>query len=174
MAGRSGTDTRRMTGQVLVRLTPELAAVVHREADRYGISAATWIRGQIAKGAEKEVRTKEAIAPVRRHRMPRAPRPEWVLELDASRETLAEVNAALLQAAITAKEMGDGTTNVAIETLIPKVQKAGLRAVKAVSRVCRHIDKAVAEAKRAGIHPDAPLRGGEPGRTRISDGEGVR
>jgi hypothetical protein len=110
---RSGTEKRRLPGQVLVRLTAEQQAAVATAADSYNVSAATFVREIIA------VALKIDAGPIVKRTVP----PEIVLDIARLREVVAELGGAMVQASIAAREDGRPVEHETIESLLPDIKK---------------------------------------------------
>lgn len=111
---RRGTETRQLTGQVLVRLTAEQHAAVASAAEGHQVSIATWVRWLIAEALDVDP------GPVTTRAVP----PEIVLELAHLREVVAELGGALVQSSIAAREDGRPVEHDEIEALIPRIKAA--------------------------------------------------
>ena len=91
----SGSEKRRLNGQVLVRMTTEQQVAVARHALAEQVTRATWLRQLIADALEIDP------GPV----VIRAQAPELVLEVAYLREVVAELGGALVQAAVAPAKM---------------------------------------------------------------------
>lgn len=131
MPGARGTERRRLSGQVLVRLPSGTAAAVVTRAAAAGLTEAAWIRCQLVDllGADPA----DAVL-VAARRPPRPPAPAHVLEVARLREAVAEMTGALVQAAIRSREGDRLDTHAAIEAVLPDVRRA-VREFDAVKRV---------------------------------------
>ena len=112
----SGSEKRRLTGQVLVRMTAEQQAAVERYALAEQMTRATWLRRLIADALEIDP------GPV----VIRAQAPELVLEVANLREVVAELGGALVQAAVAARKDSRAAEHAEIEALIPSIKSAAL------------------------------------------------
>ena len=112
----SGSEKRRLTGEVLVRMTAEQQAAVERCALAARMTRATWLRRLIADALEIDP------GPV----VIRAQAPELVLEVANLREVVAELGGALVQAAVAARKDGRAAEHAEIEALIPSIKSAAL------------------------------------------------
>ncbi|MGP8025417.1 MAG: hypothetical protein ACLPJJ_01675 [Acidocella sp.] len=113
---RSGSEKRKLTGQVLVRLTAEQQAAVATYAVAEQVSAATWLRRLIA----------DALGISPGPVTTRGQAPELVLEVAHLREVVAELCGALVQAAVASRKDGRPAEHAAIEALIPSIKSAVL------------------------------------------------
>ncbi|MHB0679198.1 hypothetical protein ACX4MV_11475 [Roseomonas mucosa] len=137
MPGQRGTERRQLPGQILVRLPEGTHGALRAAAAAEGLSDAAWIRAVLV----RDLGTEAADAvPVARPRPPRAPRPEWLADLDRARETAAELTGVLVKAAGLSRQAGDVASHREIESLIPGTRRAARDAAHAIRRVCRHID----------------------------------
>ena len=120
MPGQRGTERRRLSGQVVVRLAPATAARVAARATAAGLTQAAWIRHQLVGllGTDPV-----EVVPERARRAPRAPAPAHVLEVARLREVVAELSGALVQAAIRSREGGHLDTHAIIEATLPDVRR---------------------------------------------------
>ncbi len=111
---RRGSEKRKLTGAVLVRLTAEQQAAVASYAVAEQVSTATWLRLLIADaiGVEPGPVTSRAIPP------------HGILEIAHLRAVVAELGGALVQAAIAARQDGRPAEHAAIEALIPGIKAA--------------------------------------------------
>ena len=112
----SGSEKRRLTGKVLVRMTAEQQAAVERCALAEQMTRATWLRRLIADALEIDP------GPV----VIRAQAPELVLEVANLREVVAELGGALVQAAVAARKDNRAAEHAEIEALIPSIKSAAL------------------------------------------------
>jgi hypothetical protein len=111
-----GSEKRKLTGEVLVRLTAEQQAAVASYAVAEQVTAATWLRRLIADaiGVEPGPVTSRAIPP------------QGILEIAHLREVVAELGGALVQAAVAARKDGRAAEHAEIEALIPSIKSAAL------------------------------------------------
>ena len=121
MPGQRGTERRRLSGHVVIRLAPGTAALVAARAVAAGLTQAAWVRGQLVGllGADPV----DAV-PERARRAPRPPAPAHVLELARLRESVAELAGVLVQAAIRSREGERLDTHAVIEAALPDVRRA--------------------------------------------------
>jgi hypothetical protein len=113
---RRGSEKRRLTGQVLVRLTEAQQHAVAAHARTAQVTGASWLRLLIA----------DAVSVDPGPRTTRATPPELILEIAKLREVLAEIGGALVQAAIACRQDGRPVEYDKIERLIPSVKAAVL------------------------------------------------
>jgi hypothetical protein len=111
---RSGTERRRLSGQVLVRLTHEQQKAVATRAQAAQVTAAAWLRLLI--GDVLSVDPGPTVT--------RAAPSAFIIEVAHLREVLAEIGGALVQASIAAREEGRPAQHEQIEQLIPQVKAA--------------------------------------------------
>jgi hypothetical protein len=114
---RRGSDTRRLPGQVLVRLTSEQNAAVVARAQAARVSTATWLRRLIADaiGVERGPVTSRAIPPT------------IVLEIAHLRVAAGEISDAIYDAANVAREQGYEDDFAAIWSRLDDVKKIVLQ-----------------------------------------------
>ncbi|WP_140887696.1 hypothetical protein [Muricoccus nepalensis] len=137
MPGQRGTERRQLSGQVLVRLPDGTHDALRAAAAAAGLTDAAWVRAQLVDALGTEA--PDAV-PIARYQPPKAPRPEWLADLDAARETAAELTGALVRAAAISRLAGDHASHADIEALIPGTRRAARDAAHTIRRVCRHID----------------------------------
>ena len=120
MPGQRGTEKRAMADQALVRLSPDLSALVSAAADAAGLTVPAWLRGLAvaAVGADSsEVR-------------PSKPRPgipsDDVISIALLREVVAELSGAMVKAAIKTRIDGAESLHAEIEAAIPGIKAAVL------------------------------------------------
>jgi hypothetical protein len=135
MPSGRGTERRRLTGQVLVRLPADLAARLSAAAAAVEVSDAAHVRALLAR--ELAADAAEAV-PVRRARPPRAPRPDWLAQLDAAREVAAEINGTLRQIAGLSRAAGAPTGRY--DDAADAARRAALELARRIGRVCRDLD----------------------------------
>ena len=111
---RRGTETRRLPGQVLVRLTAEQQDAITTAARSCDVSVATFVRGLIATALKVD------RGPTVQHGAP----PELVLEIARLREVVAELGGAMVQASIAAREDNRPAEHDRIEALLPDIKNA--------------------------------------------------
>lgn len=109
---RRGTETRKLAGQVLVRLTPKQQTAVAAVAEAYQVSIATWLRWLIAEALDIDE------GPVTTRAVP----PDIVMQVAQLREVVAELGGALVRSSIAAREDGRPIEHDEIETLIPQIK----------------------------------------------------
>ena len=121
MPGQRGTERRRLSGQVVIRLAPGTAALVAARAAAAGLTQAAWVRNQLVSllGTDPV-----DTVPERARRAPRPPAPAHVLEVARLRESVAELTGALVQAAIRSRKGEHLDTHAAIEAALPDVRRA--------------------------------------------------
>jgi len=120
MARRHGTQTRKTTHQILVRLGPVLAAAITSAASAAEMRAPAWIRIQLAKILATDA---GAEVPTAHSERRRAPAPAHVLEVHRLREVVAELGGAMTVAAVQTREQGLPVLHQEIEALIPGIKK---------------------------------------------------
>lgn len=102
MPGRQGSERRRLTDQVLVRMPPGMAAAVRAEADAAGLSASAWIRRQIA----DVVQQPDAVHPTPPAKKGCPVPSEAVVEVRRLQGVLGETCGATVQLTKTLRETG--------------------------------------------------------------------
>ncbi len=129
MPGQSGSERRRLSGQVLVRLPAGTAALVRAEAARAGLTDAAWIRSQLVDllGADPRDAVPVPVLP------PSRPRPTvYVVAVAGLREVVGEAVGTLRQVAGLDRSRGGdrlGEIDAALDRLLAAV--ADLDAAKA-------------------------------------------
>lgn len=110
---RRGSETRRLPGQVLVRLTSEQHGAVVSRAQAARVSTATWLRRLIADavGVERGPVTSRAIPPA------------IVLEIAHLRVAAGEISDAIYDAAKVVREQGYEDDYAAIRSRLDDVKK---------------------------------------------------
>jgi len=124
-----------MAGQVLVRLPAETVALLDAAAAAEGISTASWARARLVMALDAD--PAEAVPVLR----VKAPRPEWMRDLDRARETAAELTGVLVRAAGLSRQAGDQASHIEIESLIPGTRRAAREAARTIRQVCQHLDR---------------------------------
>ncbi|TPG45992.1 hypothetical protein EAH89_25555 [Roseomonas nepalensis] len=111
MPRRQGTETRRMAGQVLVRLPTGTATALSAAAASVGLSDAAWVRVLLvdALGAEAA-----DAAPVSRRARSHAAPSELVQAIAGLREALGEATGALTKSAVFARLAGSQAETLAL------------------------------------------------------------
>lgn len=104
MPGRRGSERRRLADQVLVRMSPALAAAVRAEAEAAELSASAWIRRQIA----DVVQQPDAVHPTPPARRGRPAPTEAVVEVRRLQGVLGETCGAMVQLTKALRETGHG------------------------------------------------------------------
>lgn len=102
MPGRRGSERRRLADQVLVRMSPALAAAVRAEAEAAELSASAWIRRQIA----DVVQQPDAVHPTPPAKKGRPVPSEAVVEVRRLQGVLGETCGATVQLTKTLRETG--------------------------------------------------------------------
>lgn len=119
MSGRRGTEMRRMSSAVLVRLPDDLAARLEAAARDRSLTAAAYLRAL----ATADLEIVPPPVPVRRRRDPPS---EAVLAVAYLRESVAETCGALVKAAVMARTDGAAVLHAEIEAVLPAIRQHAL------------------------------------------------
>lgn len=114
MPGRRGSERRRLTDQVLVRMPPAMAAAVRAEAEAAGLSASAWIRQQIA----NDIQQPDAVHPTPPARRGRPAPTEAVVEVRRLQGVLGETCGATVQLTKALRETGHAGAHAEAERVL--------------------------------------------------------
>lgn len=118
MGGRRGTERRKLSSAVLVRLPHDVAERVEATAKTRDLSAAAWLRS-LAVDAIGADSIDAVPTPPRR-----PPPPAAVVEIARLREVVAELTGALVQTAIRARRGRLDVLHDTVEAVLPGVKNA--------------------------------------------------
>jgi hypothetical protein len=117
-------------------MDPRLGAAVRAAADALGVTAAEWVRQQLAHLADLPLEGRV----VRAYRNARPPAPHQLIEIARLREVVAALGGSLTQAAIRTPEAGKETLHAEIEAALPDV-KSAVRDLDALKRAMLDEDR---------------------------------
>lgn len=127
---RSGTESRRYTEQVLVRLPPDMKEAISALAAQRGVTEATWCRQQLRELVDcadlPPIREYKARKPSRAREADHVER--YIAEVGQLRELLGEIGGSLRQSIGLAQGgRGDGFS-ARVEAVLPGVKLAAAEA----------------------------------------------
>jgi len=116
LMARRGSEKRKLSGQVLVRLTSDQNAAVFARAQAARVSTAAWLRKLIAKAVDVEPgpETRTVVAP------------EIVLEVAQLRCATGDIGDALFELGMTVRDQGYEAEYAAIWSLLNDVKSVVL------------------------------------------------
>ena len=128
----SGSETRRLTSALFVRLDPKLRAFVDTAAASASTNGATWVRDLIAdrQGNAAHAQQRPAI-----RRRPSSPRPpDDIAELSRLAADVARLNGAVVQLAKALRLTGSAVEHAELECVLADLRAAQRQLVAAIER----------------------------------------
>jgi hypothetical protein len=130
MNGR-GTERRRMSNAILVRLTPEAGAAVEAHATARGLSRAAWLRGLAVSATRLPLAERRSSKPMTRPVLPR----EDVAALARLIGVVGKTCGATIQLAKGLRELGIGELHSEAETVLRDLRASQRALVRTIERL---------------------------------------